>query len=66
MIAYHCGANLILEVPFKKRKDTHRLIAYDKIMQPLSNHKLNADLQIIDNEDRTKYKRDIKKKWNTT
>ena len=49
MIAYHCNANMILSVPFKSRKDTHRLIAYDKIMQRLRNHKLTVDLQILDN-----------------
>ena len=30
MIAYRCNANLILAVPFKTRKDTHRLKAHDK------------------------------------
>ena len=49
IIPYHCDANLILALPFKIRKDTHRLIAYDKIMQILSNHKLTVDLQILDN-----------------
>ena len=33
MIAYHCDANLILADPFSSRKDTHQLLAYDKIMQ---------------------------------
>ena len=32
MIAYHYDANLILGVPFKSIKDTHRLVAYDKLM----------------------------------
>ena len=41
------------------------LIAYDKIMQRLSDHKLTEELQIIDNEASTEYKRAIKKKWNT-
>ena len=65
MIAYHCDANMILFVPSKTRKYTHRLIAYDKIMQRLSNHKLTVDLQMLYNEARTEYKRFIKKKWNT-
>ena len=30
MIAYHCDTSLILVVPFKTRKDTHRLKAYNK------------------------------------
>ena len=33
MIAYHCDENMILAVPFKTRKDIHRLLAYDKTMQ---------------------------------
>ena len=32
-------------------------------MQRLSNHKLRIDLQILDNEDSTEYKRVIKGKW---
>ena len=53
MTAYHYDANLILAAPFKARKDTHRLIAYDKIMQRLSEHKITVDLQILDNGDST-------------
>ena len=64
MIVYHCNANLILAVPFKTRKDNHRLKAYDKLMQRLSYHKLTVDLQILDNEASAEYKRLIKKKWN--
>ena len=54
-----------MAVPFKTRNDTHRLIAYNKIMQRLSDHKLTTDLQILDNEAITEYKRVIKKKRNT-
>ena len=50
MIAFHCNANPILVLTFKTRKDMHRLIAYNKIMQVLSNHKLTVDLQILDSE----------------
>ena len=64
MIAYHCDANLTLTEPFASRKDTHRLLAYDKIMQRLSNNKLIVDLQILDSEASAEYKRAIKKKWN--
>ena len=64
MIAYHCDANIILAVPFKTRSDTHRLIACNIIMQRLSNHKLTVDLQMLDNEASTEYKRVIKKNWN--
>ena len=61
MIAYHCDTNLILELPLKTRKYTHRLKAYDKIMQCISNHKMNVDIQILDNEASAEYKRFIKK-----
>ena len=45
MIVYHCDANLILAVTFKSRKDTHLLLAYDKIMQRLRDHKMTVDLK---------------------
>ena len=64
MIAYHCDVNLILAEPFASRKDTHRLLAYYKIMQRLNDNKLIADLQILDNKASVEYKRAIKKKWN--
>ena len=50
MIAYHCDKTLILAVPFKARKDTHRLKVNDKIIKLLIDHRLNVDLQILDNE----------------
>ena len=55
MIAYHCDANLILAEPFSLRKDMHRLLAYDRIMQLLTNNKLLVDLQILDNEASVEY-----------
>ena len=64
MISYHCGVNLILAEPFASRKDTHRLLEYEKIMQRLSDNKLIVDLQILDNEASAEYKRAIQKKWN--
>ena len=60
MIAYHCDANLILAEPFSSRKDTHRLLAYNEIMQRLTDNKLSVDLQIIDNEASEAYKLSIK------
>ena len=62
-ITYQCDAKLILAVTFKTRKDTHRLKACDKIMQRLSDHKLNVDLQILNNEDIAEYKWVINNKW---
>ena len=64
MIAYHCDTNLILSKPFPERKDTHRLLAYNKIIQRLTDNKLSVYLQILDNEASTEYKRSIKTKWN--
>ena len=64
MITYHCDDNLILEVTFKSRKYTHRILEYDKLMQRLRDHELIVDLQILYNEASTDYKRVIKKKWN--
>ena len=64
MIAYHCNANLIITEPFTSRKDKHRLLAYDKLMQRLHDNKLTVDLQILDNEASAEYKRAIKEKWN--
>ena len=61
MIAYHCDANLILAVPFKSRKYTHRILSYNKIMQRLRDHELTVDLKILYNEAITEYKRFIKK-----
>ena len=56
MIAYHYDANLILAEHFASRKDTHRLLAYDKIMLLLSDNKLIVDLKILDNEASAEYK----------
>ena len=51
-------------MPFKTRKDTHRIKAYDKTIQRLSDHNLNVYLQILGNEASAEYKRVIKKKGN--
>ena len=64
IIAYHCDANLILDKPFSSRKVTHQILAYDKIMQRLTDNKLIVYLQILDNKASTEYKRAIKTKWN--
>ena len=64
MTAYHCDANLILADPFSSRKDAHILLAYNKIMQRLTENKLFVNLQILDNEASEEYKRTIKNEWN--
>ena len=63
MIVYHRDANLILAVPFKTSKNTHRLQSYNKIIQRIRDHQLRVDLQIMDNEASAYYKRLIKVKW---
>ena len=65
MIAYHCNANLILFEPFSSRKYTHRLLAYNKIMQWITDNKLSVDLQILDNEASTEYKQSVNTNWNS-
>ena len=65
MIAYHCDANLIIAEPFSSGKDMHRLLAYNKIMQQLTDNKLSLNLQILDNEASAEYKQYIKKNWNS-
>ena len=50
MIAYHSDANLKLAEPSDSRKDAHILLAYNKIMQRLTDNQLSANLQILDNE----------------
>ena len=62
-IVYHRDANLKLAVPFNTRKETHCLKAYNKIIQRLRDHRLHVDLQILDIEAITKYKRVIKEIW---
>ena len=63
MIAYHCDTNLILADPFYLRKDTHWLLAYDRIIQRLTDNKLIVNPQILDNEASAEFKRSIKTKW---
>ena len=45
MIVYQCDTNLILAKLLASRKDTHGLLAYDKIMQRLTNNKLIVDIK---------------------
>ena len=62
MVAYH-SSNVILVEPFKSRKDTFRLAAYDTIIQRLKDKDLLVDLQIVDNECSMSYKRIMTDKW---
>ena len=43
----------------------HGLLAYNNIMQRLTDNNLGVDIQILDIESSTEYKRSIKTKWNS-
>ena len=64
MIAYHCDSNAIMVIPFKKRKDTDRMAAYNTIMQRLQDRNMLVNLQILYKEASKEYKTLIKDKWN--
>ena len=57
------SSNVILVEPFKSRKDTFRLTAYDTIMQRLKDKGLLVDLQILDNECSMVYEQKMTEKW---
>ena len=59
-IAYHCDSNSIIVSPFKSLDDKHRLLTYGAITQSLKDRNILVDLQILDNEASTEYKRIIK------
>ena len=65
MVAYHLS-NVILIEPFASRKDKHRIVAYNIIMQRLKDRNLLVDLQILDNKCRKEYKATMKDKWGAT
>ena len=62
MVAYH-SSNVIIVEPFKSIKDVLCLAAYDTIMQSLEDKGSLVDLQILDNECSTEYKRRMTDKW---
>ena len=59
MIAYNCDTNKILQVPFFNIKDKHRIRTYNSIMRCLANRGHQFDVQILDNEVSTYFKRTI-------
>ena len=61
MIAYHEEGNLILQQPFKSKKDVHRIAAYNAIRTRLAAKGLNVDLQILDNKASAAYKQSLRK-----
>ena len=66
MIAYHEDGNLILQQPFKSKKDVHRIAAYNAIMTRLAARGFLVDLQILDNKASAAYKHAITFKWKAT
>ena len=63
MIAYHCDSNAILVAPFKSRKDSHQLLAYNEIMTRIKNHNQIFELQILDNEASAEYIKTMRDIW---
>ena len=63
MIAYNCDSDSIFAAPFKYCFNKHRLLAYSAIMQRLKDCNILVDLQILDNEASTEYKRIINSDW---
>jgi len=66
MIAFHADGNLILQQAFKTMSDRHWIAAYNAIMTRLAARGLSIDLQILDNEASTAYKKAIIFKWKAT
>ena len=63
MIVFHCDSNKILQAPFKTKADKHCLAAYNSIRGRLKSLSHKVDLQILDNESSTEYKRFITEDW---
>ena len=63
MLAHHVGANAILIEPFKSKADTHRIPAYNAIMERFKARGLHVNLQILDNEASAAYIECITNKW---
>ena len=66
MIAYHCDSNTLLQDPFVNRKDKHRIRAYTSIMQRSADRGHHVDVQILDNEFSTDFKKTIVEDWCAT
>ena len=59
MIIFHCDSNTILQAPCKKKADKHLQEAYNSIQGLLKSLVHTVELQILDNEAITEYKRVI-------
>ena len=63
MITYHCDSKKILKAPFVNRKEKHRIRAYNSIMQKLADRGHHVEVQILDNEVSSEFKKTIVKDW---
>ena len=63
MISYQYDYNVTLVSSFKLLKDSHRLLAYNKITTQLKQQNQIVDLQILDNEASADYKRTMWDIW---
>ena len=66
MIVYHFDSNKILQAPFVDKKYNYRIRAYNSIMQRLITKGHHVDVQILDNEVSTDFKKTIVEKWCAT
>ena len=66
MIVYHFDSNTILQAPFVNRKYKHRIRAYNSIIQKQEDRGHHADVQILDNEVSTEFKKTMMKYWGAT
>ena len=63
MLAFHKQANVFLVQPFKTKADTHRIPAYNVIMNRLKKRNLGVDLQVLDNKASAAYINCIENEW---
>ena len=66
MIAYHCDSSTILRAPFVNRKYKHRIRSYNSIMQSLTEKGHHMDVQILENEVSTEFKKTVVDDWDAT
>jgi hypothetical protein len=60
---HHVGSNSIPVEPFKSRANTHRIPAYNRIMERLQARGITVNLQIFDNKASAVYIANITVKW---
>ena len=63
MCSYHVGANVILVQPYRTRHNTHRIPAYNTIMERLAAANVPVHMQVLDNEVSAAYLDTITRTW---